>query len=83
MIFLLTLMQEVKQQVEDLTGEDFNDIMLMAGKDVDDADAARLLLHHIIITSNERGQPRGQDLQNSQSNELAAAGPSQVIWFVI
>nr|XP_034312025.1 uncharacterized protein LOC117684362 isoform X3 [Crassostrea gigas] len=64
--------EDVLKAVEDLTGENGIELLELAGKDSNDEDFAKLLLHVCILHANEKGQPEGQDLQDPELGHLSA-----------
>ncbi|XP_056015651.1 uncharacterized protein LOC125660664 [Ostrea edulis] len=67
-------LKDISKAVVDLTGEPMDELLELAGKDIQDLDAAKLLLHYCILAANEKGQPKGQILQGECTQ--AVAGPS-------
>lgn len=64
--------EDVLKAVEDLTGENGIELPELAGKDPNDEDFAKLLLHVCILHANEKGQPKGQDLQDPELGHSSA-----------
>lgn len=51
----------IKKHVRELSGEDLEDIVQMAGRELN-VQEARWVLQLLKVFANEVGQPRGQDL---------------------
>lgn len=51
-------------------------VYLHVGKNAQDMDAARLVLHYSILQANEWGQPTGQDLEEAGSAQLPCVASS-------
>lgn len=64
--------EDVLKAVEDLTEENGIELLELAGKDPNDEDFAKLLLHVCILHANEKGQPEGQDLQDPELGHSSA-----------
>lgn len=69
--------EDVLKAVEDLTGENGIELLELAGKDPNDEDFAKLLLHVCILHANEKGQPEGQDLQDPELGHSSATTADQ------
>ena len=61
--------EEIDGHVSSLTGESVGEVLMMAGRNDKSVDEARWAIHCIILYANEFGQPRGQNL--TQSNEVS------------
>lgn len=71
--------EDVLKAGEDLTGENGIELLELTGKDPNDEDFAKLLLHVCILHANEKGQPEGQNLQDPELGHSSAttADPEQ------
>lgn len=49
----------------------------LVGKDIRDYDAAKLLLHYCVLAANERGQPKGQVLQDDEAGPSTSGAPAE------
>ncbi|CAG2192597.1 unnamed protein product [Mytilus edulis] len=58
-------MDDLRQQVLDLTGAELQDLLQFANRD-NTVEEARWATHCLILYANEYGQPSGQDLTQSQ-----------------
>ncbi|XP_069115338.1 uncharacterized protein [Argopecten irradians] len=74
-------LRDVTKYIMDLTGEPLSELLQMAGKEEDDVEAARALLHFCILLANEKGQPTGQVLRDSAQSSSAvreSGGPCEL-----
>ncbi|XP_076113361.1 uncharacterized protein LOC143081012 [Mytilus galloprovincialis] len=71
-------MDDLRQQVLDLTGAELQDLLQFANKD-NTVEEARWATHCLILYANEYGQPSGQDLTQSQDQTpTTSANPVNV-----
>ena len=63
-------MAEINTYVNNITGEQVGEVLMLAGLDDQDIDAARWALHCVILYANEFGQPKGQDLADQDQVSL-------------
>lgn len=61
---------DVDNHVTSLTGESVGEILMMARRDDKSVEEARWALHCVILYANEFGQPKGQDLTQSNTVSL-------------
>lgn len=59
--------RDIAKEVVDIMGEPMDELLELAGKDPQDYDAAKLLLHYCVLAANERGQPKEQVLQDDEA----------------
>ncbi|CAG2194020.1 unnamed protein product [Mytilus edulis] len=62
-------MDDLRQQVLDLTGAELQDLLQFANRD-NTVEEARWATHCLILYANEYGQPSGQDLTQSQDQRI-------------
>uniref|UniRef100_A0A8W8I3E8 Uncharacterized protein n=1 Tax=Magallana gigas TaxID=29159 RepID=A0A8W8I3E8_MAGGI len=67
---------------EDLTGENWIELLELAGKDPNDEDFEKLLLHFCILHANEKGQPERQDLHDPELGHSSATTEDREIEMV-
>nr|XP_034307343.1 uncharacterized protein LOC117682886 [Crassostrea gigas] len=60
-------LRDIAKAVMEITGEPMDEFLELAGKDLRDFDATKLLLHYCVLAANERGQPKGQVLQDDEA----------------
>ncbi|CAG2201386.1 unnamed protein product [Mytilus edulis] len=71
-------MDDLRQQVLDLTGAELQDLLQFANRD-NTVEEARWATHCLILYANEYGQPSGQDLTQSQDQTpTTSANPLNV-----
>ncbi|XP_076089989.1 uncharacterized protein LOC143062022 [Mytilus galloprovincialis] len=71
-------MDDLRQQVLDLTGAELQDLLQFANRD-NTVEEARWATHCLILYANEYGQPSGQDLTQSQDQTpTTSANPVNV-----
>lgn len=58
-------MADIENHFRAITGEEVEDILKMAQRDVS-VDEARWALHCVVLYANEYGQPRGQELSDQE-----------------
>lgn len=54
-----------------------DELLELSGKDIRDYDAAKLLLHYCVLAANERGQLKGQVLQDDEAAPSTSGAPAE------
>ncbi|XP_065922883.1 uncharacterized protein [Magallana gigas] len=70
-------LKDIAKAVMEMTGEPMDELLELAGKDIRDYDAAKLLLHYCVLAANERGQPKGQVLQDDEAGPSTSGAPAE------
>ncbi|XP_052707246.1 uncharacterized protein LOC128182570 isoform X2 [Crassostrea angulata] len=70
-------LKDIAKAVMEMTGEPMDELLEFAGKDIRDYDAAKLLLHYCVLAANERGQPKGQVLQDDEAGPSTSGAPAE------
>lgn len=70
-------LRDIAKAVMEITGEPMDELLELAGKDIRDCDAAKLLLHYCVLAANERGQPKGQVLQDDEAGPSTSSAPAE------
>ncbi|XP_065927883.1 uncharacterized protein [Magallana gigas] len=70
-------LRDIAKAVMEITGEPMDELLELAGKDIRDCDAAKLLLHYCVLAANERGQPKGQVLQDDEAGPSTSGAPAE------
>ncbi|XP_065927580.1 uncharacterized protein [Magallana gigas] len=70
-------LRDIAKAVMEMTGEPMDELLELAGKDIRDYDAAKLLLHYCVLAANERGQPKGHVLQDDEAGPSTSGAPAE------
>ncbi|XP_065938380.1 integrin beta-like protein A [Magallana gigas] len=70
-------LRDIAKAVMEITGESMDELLDLAGKDIRDYDSAKLLLHYCVLAANERGQPKGQVLQDDEAGPSTSCAPAE------
>lgn len=70
-------MRNIAKAVTEITGESMDELLELSGKDIRDYDAAKLLLHYCVLAANERGQLKGQVLQDDEAAPSTSGAPAE------
>eukprot|EP00105_Crassostrea_gigas_P037162 XP_019921310.1 PREDICTED: uncharacterized protein LOC105324906 isoform X1 [Crassostrea gigas] len=70
-------LKDIAKAVMEMTGKPMDELLELAGKDIRDYDAAKLLLHYCVLAANERGQPKGQVLQDDEAAPSTSGAPAE------
>ncbi|XP_065932254.1 uncharacterized protein [Magallana gigas] len=70
-------LKDIAKAVMEMTGEPMDELLELAGRDIRDYDAAKLLLHYCVLAANERGQHKGQVLHDDEAGPSTSGAPAE------